>query len=261
MKKTLIFSICIAVVFWSCIDNNPVDVYYYRVNIDGFGPNNTLLGTNDGYVLGDANGKPISKVYHYISSYGNGVFKVYQYDYTTYKWYNFGLIDSTGKEITEMKYDRIEWPFSKDGFVAAFIGYFDSDYGWKGKWGYLNRAGKEAIEIKYDKICNFTTYGDFQNAYGGAYFHHGLAYVMLDGKYGYIDTTGKVIIPIMYDYATVFYEEFALVSLDNKWGFIDTTGEVVIPIIYEEAWPFDKGRAWVRLNGEGFYINKKGERI
>ena len=276
-NKLLLIAISIVFIFSACEDNNSVEVIFAVYPIPN--SNYTIIEKNYPeikgsvrYGLGDANGNPISAikyggrnggVFAYetraIHYYGNGLFRVAFIEDSVLK---YGLMDSTGKELTELKFNLIEGKFSSEGFVAAFIGsgVFTSDC--KGKWGYFNRAGKEVVEVKYDWICCFSVYNHlYQETCCDSFFASGLTFMSLDNKWGFIDTTGKVVIPATFDYVSTFNEELAIVYLNGKYGFIDTTGKVVIPIIYDDARPFwnEDGTASVKLNGQWIRINKQGE--
>ena len=276
-KILTVLIICLS----ACENSNPV---YESISIVYHFPNSnyTLISKNnpqikDGlrYGIGDANGKPISEIKYgswgytpstAIHYYGNGIFRVGLVKDSTIK---FGLMDSTGKELTELKFNYIEHRFSKEGFVAAFVdngnnGNF-SHFTWfgNGKWGYLDRTGKEVVETKYDAICCFTVRdaNAFPEQYG-YFFASGLTFMMLNNKWGFIDTVGNVVISPLYDYVSSFaYAELSVVALGEKYGYINTTGAIVIPIIYDKASPFwnADGTAWVKLDGKNLKINKQGE--
>lgn len=75
-----------------------------------------------------------------------------------------GLIDSTGRELTPIKYKSI-YSFS-EGLAVVVI-----EEGQTQKWGYINKEGKEVITTKYNHATEFK---------------NGKARVMLDDKYGFL---------------------------------------------------------------------------
>ena len=99
---------------------------------------------------------------------------------------NWGMINTSGKEIIICAYDEIQ-PMS-EGLVTAKLG----DY-----WGYLNEMGETVILFKYDSAGCFS---------------EGLASVEIDGKSGYIDRAGRVKIDFLYKIASEFKNGLAKVE-------------------------------------------------
>ena len=111
----------------------------------------------------------------------------------------YGLVDETGKEIVECKYDSISRRFS-EGLADVCL---------NGKWGFIDKTGKEIIECKYDKTTRF---------------NEGLALVELNGKCGLINKNGKEVVECKYD--NLWHSKsFYAVKLNDKWGFLDKTGK------------------------------------
>ena len=114
------------------------------------------------------------------------------------KW---GLVNKTGKEVVEPKYDAIG-PFSQ-GLAKVQL---------DDKWGFIDKQGEEVIPLKYDEV------GEFRN---------GLAPVELDGKYGYINKKGNEVVKPKYDEVKWFKEGFAKVWLNDKELLIDKQGREI----------------------------------
>jgi hypothetical protein len=163
------------------------------------------------------------------------------------KW---GIITSSGIEITEIKYDNPHYTYDIDTNSLFFDGLarvID-----KGKWGYINKSGKEVIKLKFDYE------GDFSE---------GFAAVQKNGKWAFIDLYGNEICSYKFetDYNmygkiehTYFKESLAKVCFNGKYGFIDKYGNEVIEIKYDTASHFNNGTSEVRINGTYENINKNG---
>lgn len=109
------------------------------------------------------------------------------------KW---GLMDKTGKVITDALYDQL-YEFS-EGRALVKSG---------SSYGFIDSKGKTVISIEYKYAESFS---------------NGLALVRNDeNKYGYIDKNGKVIIDYLYDYATSF-DDYGLAIVIEEL----TTGDV-----------------------------------
>lgn len=114
------------------------------------------------------------------------------------KYEKHGLMDTTGKEVTEELYDYI---IPHAGFIVV-----EKD----GKRGYLNALGKLVLPCIYEEVMFFDE-GD-------------MAGVKMNGKWGFIDKAGKTVIPFKYDKTDYFRNGFAKVELNNKAGKIDLQG-------------------------------------
>jgi len=108
----------------------------------------------------------------------------------------YGLIDITGKEVIEIKYD----------FAANFSEGL-SKVRINDKCGFINKDGKIVIELKYDSANDF---------------RRGLAKVKFNGKWGFINKDEKEVIKIKYDY--IFDKNVhtkMLVQLDGEEFYMD----------------------------------------
>lgn len=152
------------------------------------------------------------------------------YDIVGGKW---GMMDSSGKPLTPLKYTRLYTfatydngyqPVNVDGVDShgMFIG---------GKNGLLHKSGKEVIECKYD--------------YVNPYVLENVTNVNLGGKW-------------------VKNNEGNWIFSGGKWGFVDLEGNVVVPIEYDKVIPFKDGVSRVTKNGLISLVNnplKKGNQI
>jgi len=148
----------------------------------------------------------------------------------------FGIMDETGRLITDCKYDKID-EFS-DGMAKVKIGE---------QIFFVSNEGKELVlKNKYDKISNF---------------RNGFAAVSRNGKWGYINKLGDEKVKAEYENITPygFSDGLVAVSKYNKWGFVNSDGFLVIPIQYDEVEEFINGTAYVKKDGKNFYIDKEGK--
>ncbi|MFN0203984.1 MAG: WG repeat-containing protein, partial [Bacteroidia bacterium] len=88
----------------------------------------------------------------------------------------YGLIDSTGKEITSIKYEEIG-KFYED---RAKVRFDDGNY------NFLDKDGEEITYVRYYKVSDYS---------------EGMAFVRVDreGKWGVIDINGKEVTPMKYE--------------------------------------------------------------
>jgi hypothetical protein len=182
----------------------------------------------------------------------------------TYIYRNYGVVDSDGNTVVELKYGEILPP--TEGRAAFVL---------DGKIGFFDENWNVCIENKY-----------FSNRYPlntTIYFSEGLAAV---GKsdaaryivWGYIDRNGNEITDFIYDSAEPFKDGFARVGIDEhvysgnktKYGKIDREGNVVEPFKFGYALGMDYEYLWqepvdvllsenlVELNGKR-YMNSELE--
>ena len=147
-----------------------------------------------------------------------------------------GIIDKSGKLITEQLFEWSGWSFS-EGLLDVKV---------NGKWGYVDRNGSMVIPPKYKDARGFS---------------EGLAAVAFDdgrNKWGFIDRNGDVIIPAEFDDAFYFSEGLGTIRTNDKIGFIDKSGKIVIEPKFEHTYGFSEGLAAVRVNGKWGFINTSG---
>ena len=113
-----------------------------------------------------------------------------------------GLIDTTGKEICEIKYDYLRYHA-----VSGFIEARQND-----KWAIIDLDGNEICPSQYDAVSFNPT---------GGYIG-----VCNNDKWGKIDDTGKIVIPIEYDNIYDFEGGYALLQ------YVD--GESCVEVVKHE---------------------------
>jgi len=201
-----------------------------------------------------------------------------------------GVIDKTGKLITEQLFEWSGWSFS-EGLLDVKL---------NGKWGFINREGKMVIPAKYKDAEGFSeglaavNFNEEKSQWGfidksgnvvipaqfeeGWYFKDGLAAIRKNWKYGFIDKQGKIVIEPKFDWTYSFSEGLAAVKFNGKWGFIDKSGKFIIEPKYDDVWSFNYGLAGIAIGewkgGSSFpkqtlpfldakrgYIDKTGKEI
>lgn len=183
--------------------------------------------------------------------------------------YKYGLLDSLGKEVTPLKYGRLE--FYADDNVLVFGSENTSNV------GLMNLKGQILIPEEYDFWSKNISKGLWpvgkNDKFGVINLKNEIVvpfeYVMIEsysdalgvaatqkeeyGKYGFIDRTGRIVIPFEYDYGWPT-DKYIIVKKNNKWGIIDIKNTIILPFEYAEILStFDKN-AWVIKNdGEKMY--------
>lgn len=145
-----------------------------------------------------------------------------------------GLVEvSTGKEITEFKYDWIEI------FKNGDTGKYGANISLNGKWGNIDVEGNEYL------YTSDYTYG----------------WLIHKGKWGYVTSDGKNLTPFKYDTATEFKNYYSEVCINKKWGMIDTAGKEVLPCKYDVISKWEEKFTTVLLNGKCAIVNSEWKEI
>ena len=151
----------------------------------------------------------------------------------------YGLIsNSTGLEITPLKYDNINNGFTSSGITICTINK---------KKGILNSSGYEVISPRFDEIINF-----------GA---SETSIVIENGLKGLINIEGSIIINPKYQEIGNFINGNASIKYNNKWGIINSNGiEIIVPI-YDYPVEFVDGVANVSYGGKPTKIDTNGQKF
>lgn len=182
----------------------------------------------------------------------------------------YGVIDNTGKVLTEKTYDSID--NYKNGVAIVMA---DKSY------GLINENGKE-IAAGYEKIIISSQFAKVKkdNKYGyitlegknylepkyedvGKVGANELIAVKENSKWGYVNKSGKFIIEPIYSKAEEFKANgYAVVSKDGKYGLIDEKGEVIIATEYKDAINYNSdGIAAVKVKRSWKFIDKNGKEV
>lgn len=149
-----------------------------------------------------------------------------------------GFLDSSGKEITPLKYDKV-WPFDNGRAVVYMKG--------KGKGkGLVDYSGKEITPLKYHDILNF---------------ENGRAIVQIDYNYGLIDYSGKEVVPVSDGYWIIDRIRSTYVAeKSEKYGLIDQNGNPLTEFKYDRIWASENVFLF-EIDGKEGLINTKGQVI
>lgn len=247
--------------------NNIKEVYKpngEKVNIDY---NQTIISTsNDNYkitITSENNGnyygvlnkddKQIIKPEYLYIEYAFG-----DYFIACGKSGKLGVIDNTGKTITELKYDLVQKIQGKELIQAL----------------YSNTNTTEIYSKDMEKICEVKdAILENNDNYIKIYSNEELKYISnngeiipssqvfpekklyatsKDGKWGYEDRNGKTIIDFEYDFANEINEYgYGSIKKDGKWGVINSEGKIIVEPKYKISDNYGK----VEFIGEFLKVN------
>ncbi len=227
-----------------------------------------------GYAMMNRNGDLVTKgVYDEINDFSEGYAIVRRHGYgdkAIAKNTNYGIIDSTGKEICKSQFKQL-------GAVNNGLCYFTDE---DGKYGFVNPQGETVVPAQFFKAGNFQS--------GRAIVHK---------KYnesGLIDTNGNFIVapnvstimdvseelalvkasyasyyflredlqrqsPNNFQAAHRFSDGVAPVQISSQWGVINSRGLKMITPKYYDIDAFDQGYAKVKIQQKQGVVNAKGE--
>jgi len=177
----------------------------------------------------------------------------------------YGYIDSTGKLITDVKYN-VAYMF-KDGLAIVGREFEEEKINTSGiryrtletRYGFIDKKGREIIPLIYGDVYNFQENG-LALVGKGKYMKNKEGKDYFDGKWGYINKKGEVVIPIKYYRLGIFKEGLAYAQISSNIGYINEKDEVVIPFKYDDVDVngFNNGLTTVSRDDKWFYIDKKG---
>jgi WG containing repeat len=139
----------------------------------------------------------------------------------------FGLISSSGQELTPFKYDSVYADFSRQLIVRL-----------GGKLGLLGDDGKEMTPIVYSSITRQSTYG--------------CRCAGKNGKFAMLSGAGKELTSFVYDRIQEYDPptDVWVLRKSGKWGFYDCElKKELTPFIYDKVTAFSVYEAEVVLNG------------
>ena len=157
-----------------------------------------------------------------------------------------GLFDKTGKRLTRVEYDDIE-----------YIDYYNGTFGYyyrafiliekQNRYGLLERNGKMVIPVKYDKIEP----------------KWGIDRIIVEknGKQGLFNNYGKQLTKVEYGFIGQIGGGFFIVEKNDCYGVVDMNGKMVVPIEYEQNIMYSDGMIICERNTKKYYYNEKGERM
>ena len=138
----------------------------------------------------------------------------------------YGVININGATIVKAQYDKIEVDkFYEEGNSYKKAGYIVSKTTEEGyRYGYVNLEGKEIIEIKYNDLYRVMEVNSDD------------AYIICaeNGKYGLLKNNEKI---IDNEYQSLLYNESnnTVTALKGKkYGVLSLTGKTIIPFEYKQ---------------------------
>jgi hypothetical protein len=152
--------------------------------------------------------------------------------YRDKKW---GLLDSTGYEVTSPKYDFRNKLFTNGIEVKE-----------KDKWGVISNKGKLLLQQEYDDIERL---------------NDNLLIVKKNNKYGLVSEKFNIISPVKYDRIIIPYSSVNVTiqaMIDQKWACLDLNGKEITPFKYDEIKPIQSNFNLVRINKKYGLINSAG---
>ena len=150
--------------------------------------------------------------------------------------WNYGVVDSTGREILPCRYKWVNI-VGPDHILVK-----DDHY------GAINRNGDTVIPFVYPSLRPLYDSD-------GRYFE----VMNQDKKYGVISNTGQEILPFVYEEVSGCDKGFFSVSQNGKWGVVDSLGNIVIPLKYEtQPIRFKHGMDLIEICG--LYLNNGMDR-
>lgn len=165
----------------------------------------------------------------------------------------YGVININGYKMVNTQYDEIisdDYYTEEHGYkLAGYIVGIKTDEGFK--YGYINTNGKLKLNTEYNQISRVTNKEDSKQVY---------LIARKNGQYGLIKDT-KEILP--YEYQSIEYnhdKDIFIVEKTKKYGVSNSDGQIIIPIQNNSI--DVKGIYIYAKRGENRYVyNEKGEII
>lgn len=184
----------------------------------------------------------------------------------------YALIDWQGKQLTDFKYDSLEYDAGADAVIYSINGVF----------GAMTRSLQELVPCKYDAVLPDGEGGFLLDPHGdesapavehmakgaspeptgvNARFYwgsmvEGLVYATDEnGYYGFLNGRGQWAISPQFEYAQSFSSGYAIVKQKNKTGLIDKTGKwTVKPVYDDDRGLLSDGSAALLMKGTRAYL-------
>ena len=164
----------------------------------------------------------------------------------------YGIINITGKKIIDTKYDDIksdEYYTKENEYMdAGFIVQIKTEEGYR--YGYINKNGKETVNVEYNQINRITEIED-DNVY---------LLFSKNGRYGLLKND-RVIIDNTFE--NIDYNKdnnVFLVQKNSKQGVISTEGKEILPLEYDSI--LCSGTRIITRKGESIETyNSNGDRL
>lgn len=216
---------------------------YDEIRYKDFGMYSVRIGEKEGF-FSSAKKKTVSEVK--FDRYGsfNNFKETPKKGYSVTEVYlkeKGALIDSSGKILTEFKYDRIDSLNYRSGHFFVEI---------KKKQGLLKYDGTESVPAVYSSVSVPSE-------------KHSLVEVQKNKKTGVFDLKkGEEIIPCEYSQTQISDDGKYIFALKNKkWGILSVRNESVIPFEYLEVRRHHQGIFSVRGKDGWKFVNRKNVQV
>ena len=139
----------------------------------------------------------------------------------------YGVINIKGNKLINIDYDTIE----VDGYYAEEDGYKYSGYIISNKteegyrYGYIDSNGKQLLKIEYNQISRINEIDDKENIY---------LINAKNGQYGVIKNDNQI---VNNEYQSISYDEannLLVVEKSKKYGVVDLNGNEIVPTKFDQ---------------------------
>ena len=154
----------------------------------------------------------------------------------------YGLIDYSGKELLECKYDKISVITGVENSILVEI---------DGKVGLVNSQGNIIVNPEYKSISALTE--DYKNGY---------IVETLDNQYGIIDVNKTVVLKPEYeDILNIYSEGKFVVKQNDNYIIIDKAGNTLLSEGFDEITEINGNQVTVKVNNKYGVITTDGETL
>lgn len=139
----------------------------------------------------------------------------------------YGVINIRGNKMVDISYDQI----SVDGYYTdeneyKYSGYIVSNTTNEGyRYGYVDYQGKETLEPEYNELERITAIEDNNNVY---------LIAAKNGQYGVIKNTENI---IKNEYQSITYDpenQVFVIEKSKKYGIAKLDGQIIVPVEYNQ---------------------------
>lgn len=215
-------------------DNFVIKPQYDAVHFD-FVDGVACIKKGSKFALIDSQGAVVSEYYNWVGYFDDKVLCLVgnggkRDDKGVYSGGKYGIINKSGKELFDTKYNRIEL-FNEFGIARVNVGgEVNSETGefGGGKYGFINRQGVEVVAPKYTFIGDFNSREQAWVNIGGVV--DAKSGDIVGGKCGIIDRIGKEIIPVQYSFVGEYDAERGIywVNVGGKEYVADKTVDAAV---------------------------------
>ena len=139
-------------------------------------------------------------------------------------WYTWGIIDSQGREVVPMKYERFS-DYDRD-YDIIFPKTIDKNG--KVRMGAMGYDGRVRISFEYDSL-------------GYHLYEAGCVSFWKGGKMGLLTLDGKQLHAFEFSNAECVGTGWVVSKTGSDWGLMDTHGRIVVPLKYKDFWGTEEG--------------------